>query len=410
MSQRLGRSYRRLLAGYTISNVGNGILVAAFPLLVASTTRNPVVISGLTVAAGLPWILVGPLSGTIVDRVERRGLMVLAEAGRAVVMGVAALYVFMGGESIVVLYAFLLLIGIGETLFDPAGLALVPGLVTPAQLDIANSWLFGTQTLAQRFAGPALGGWLFAYAAWAPVGVDAVCFLTAAIVVVGLPRGGKERLSEDRGAGLLAETLEGLRWVWTDGVLRAFVIGSGTLHFATAASLSVFVLIAQDRFGLTGFGFGLTLSALAVGYFLGYIAAPPIAMKLPRWRICVAAVLVVASGFSLVGFSRVALIGGLGLAVVGFATAQIDVVAMSYRQAAVPDRILGRVLAGFLFVVHGAVPIGAIFGGLVAAWAGIGYTYMASALSAAAVAPYLWFTLKDAVLDPRRVQRGTSDS
>ena len=63
-----------------------------------------------------------------------------------------------------------------------------------------------------------------------------------------------------------------------------------------------------------------------------------------------------------------------------------------------------------MFVVHGAVPIGALFGGLVAAWAGIGYTYMASALSAAAVAPYLWFTLKDAVLDPRRVQPGTSDS
>ena len=409
MSQRLGRSYSRLLAGYTISNVGNGILVAAFPLLAASTTRNPVVISGLTVAAGLPWIVMGPLSGAIVDRVERRSLMVLAEAGRAAIMGAAAIYVFMGGESIVVLYAFLLLIGIGETFFDPAGLALVPGLVTPARLDIANSRLFGTQTLAQRFAGPALGGWLFAYAAWAPLGADAVCFLAAAIVVVGLPRAGKERLSKDRNAGLLTETIEGLRWVWGDSVLRAFVIGSGTLHFATAASLSLFVLIAQDRFGLTSFGFGLTLSALAVGYFLGYVAAPPIAAKLPRARICVAAVLFVASGFSLVGFSRVALIGGLGLAVVGFATAQIDVVAMSYRQAAVPDRILGRVLASFLFVVHGAVPIGAIFGGLVAAWAGIGYTYMASALSAAAAAPYLWFALKDAVLDPRRVQRGTLD-
>ena len=408
--RRLGPSYNGLLTAYTISNVGNGVLIAALPLLVASSTRNPLAISGLMVAAGLPWLLIGPLSGAIVDRVDRRTAMVLAEAGRAAVVGAATVYVFGGGDSIVALYALLIVVGVGETFFDAAGLALVPGLVTPAQLDAANGRLFGIQTLAQRFVGPPIGGWLFAFAAWVPLGVDAVSFLAAALVVLWLPRGTPRKMSEHPGGGLLAETIEGIRWVWRDAVLRAFVVGTGVLHFATGAGLSVLVLIAQDRFQLTGFGFGLTLGALAFGFILGYMAAPSVAKKFPRAKMCVSALIGSAAGFLLVAGSGVPWSGGLGLALVGASAAQLDVVSISYRQAGVPDRILGRVMAGFLFVGHGATPIGALFGGLVAAWAGVGYTYVAAALSVAVAAPYLWISLRDRELDPGRLRGESPES
>ena len=410
MKKGLGPAYNRLLTGYTISNVGNGVLLAALPLLAAANTRNPLAISGLTVAAGLPWIMIGPLSGAIVDRVDRRSVMVLAEVSRAALMGAAALYVFGGGDSIVALYGLLILVGVGETFFDPAGLALVPGLVRPSQLDTANSRLYGTQTLVQRFVGPALGGWLFALAAWAPLGVDALSFLAAGMVVLGLPRSTKRKPSEHLRAGLLTETVEGVRRVWRDSVLRAFVVGAGALHFATAAGLSVLVLIAQDRFALTGFGFGLMMGGLAVGYFLGYVVAPSITARFPRARICVGALVGVTGGFFLVAVSGFALLGGLGLALVGLLGAQFDVVAITYRQAAVPDRILGRVLTGFWFVTHGAIPVGALVGGLVATWAGVGYTYVASALAVAAVAPYLWVALKGEELDPQRLQGESPES
>lgn len=324
-------------------------------------------------------------------------------------MGAAAFYVFLGGESIIALYALLMLVGVGETFFDPAGLALVPGLVRPSQLDIANSRLYGTQTLAQRFVGPSLGGWLFAFAAWAPLGVDALSFLVAGMIVLGLPRGTRRKPSKQSRAGLPAETLEGIRWVWRDSVLRVFVVGSGALHFATAAGLSVLVLIAQDRFALTGFGFGLTMGGLAVGYFLGYVVAPSITARFPRAKVCIVALVGVACGFSLIAVSGFALLGGLGLALVGVSAAQFDVVSITYRHSAVPDRLLGRVLAGFWFVGHGAIPLGAFVGGLVATWAGVGFTYVASALSVAVVIPYMWLALKDTELDPGRIQRGTQD-
>ena len=408
--RRLGPSYNGLLAAYSISNVGNGVLLAALPLLVASNTRNPLAISGLMVAAGLPWLLIGPLSGAIVDRVDRRTAMVLAEAGRAAVLGAAVLYVFGGGDSIIVLYALLFVVGVGETFFDAAGLALVPVLVTPGQLETANGRLFGAETLAQRFVGPPLGGWLFVFAAWVPLGVDAVSFLAAGLVVLWLPRGAPREVSEHPGRGLLAETIEGLRWVWRDSVLRAFVVATGVLHFATGAALSVLVLIAQDRFQLTGFGFGLTLSALAVGFALGYVAAPRVATKFSRAKVCVSSLVGAAVGFLLVAVASVPLIGWLGLAVAGTSAAQSAVISMSYRQAGVPDRILGRVMAGFLFVGHGATPIGAFVGGLVAAWAGVGYSYVAAALTLMVAAPYLWVALKDVELDPRRLRGESSES
>ena len=69
-----------------------------------------------------------------------------------------------------------------------------------------------------------------------------------------------------------------------------------------------------------------------------------------------------------------------------------------------PDHFLGRVFTGFWFVTHGAIPVGALVGGLVAAWAGVGYTYVAAALSVAAVAPYLWVALKGEELDPERLK------
>lgn len=229
------------------------------PPLAAANTRNPLAISGLTVAAGLPWIMIGPLSGAIVDRVDRRKVMVLAQVSRAGLLGAAALYVFLGGESIIALYGLLILVGVGETFFNPAGLALLPGLVRSSQLDTANSRLYGTQILAQPFLGPPLGGWLFAFAAWAPLGVDALSFLAAGMFVLGLPRGSGRKASEHRRTGLLTETVEDIRWVWRHSVLRAFMVGAGAVHFATAAGLSVLVLLAQDRFALTGFGFGLTI-------------------------------------------------------------------------------------------------------------------------------------------------------
>lgn len=169
-------------------------------------------------------------------------------------------------------------------------------------------------------------------------------------------------------------------------------------------------LVVQDRFHLTGLGFGVMLSVYAGGYLLGYVVAPAVAARFPRARICVGSLLGAAGGFSLVAAAANPLLAGLGLAFTGLSSAQVDVVAISYRQAAVPDRVLGRVLAGFLFVVHGMVPIGAFVGGLVASWAGVGATYVVAALSLALAAPYLWSAPRGAELDPDRLDGGSPES
>ena len=395
----LGNSYTKLLTSYAISNLSTGVLIVALPLLATSITRHPLSISGLTAAAGLPWLLVGPLSGAIADRVNRRRAMALAEFGRAAIVGLGALFVLGGGKSLLVLYLVMILIGIGETLFDPIGLAMVPTLVKPSGMDTANSLLYGTQTLGQRFAGPALGGWLFGLAVWAPLGIDALTFLMSGLVVLMLPRTPSHTESEWTVAGLSADIMEGVRWVWGDRPLRAFLLGTATIHFSTAAGTSVLVLVAQDRFRLSGTGFGLILGGLAGGYFIGYLVAPSVVSRFPRAKLCVASVLGAGCGFLLVAVSGVALLAGLGLAVVGFLAAQLEIVSITYRQMGVPDRVRGRVMAGFLFVGHGSIPIGAVFGGTVATLTDVSYSYVAAAVAIAAIAPFLWRALKDADLE-----------
>ena len=127
----------------------------------------------------------------------------------------------------------------------------------------------------------------------------------------------------------------------------------------------------------------------------------------PRAGMCVVSLIGASCGFLMVAGSGTAVVAGLGLALVGLSASQHDIVSISYRQAAVPDRLRGRVMAGFLFVVHGAVPVGAAFGGLVAAGAGVGYTYVGSAVAVAAVAPVIWRVLKDTELDPGRLSGET---
>ena len=408
--RRLGSSYNGLLTAYTISNVGNGVLLAALPLLVASSTRNPVAISGLMAAAGLPWLLIGPLTGAIVDRVDRRSAMVLAEASLAAVMAAAAVYVFGGGDSIVALYALLIVVGIGETFFDAAGLALVPRLVSPVLLDTANGRLFGAQTLAQRFVGPPLGGWLFAFAAWVPLGIDAVSFLVAGLVVLWLPRGAVPECvgplrprSAGRDHRRYPVGVEGLGVAGIGGGVRGSSLcnGSGLVGPCVGGPGPV-----------RAHGFRIRTHSERVGHrFHPRLHRRPFrCLSLPPAKMCVAALIGAASGYLLVAGSGIALVGGLGLALVGASAAQLDVVSISYRQAGVPDRILGRVMAGFLFVGHGATPIGALTGGLVAAWAGVGYAYVASALAVTAVAPYLWVALKDTELDPGLLQGESPES
>ena len=165
---KLGRSFNLVWTASAISNIGDGIMGAAFPLLVASVTRDPLLVSGANVIGRLPWFLFALISGALVDRMDRRRVMIWTDVFRAVVVGGLALLVASDQAGLAVIYGVAFLLGSAETLFDTSAEAIIPKLVPADDLTSANGRLQATEWLAGTFVGPPVGAALFAMAAATP--------------------------------------------------------------------------------------------------------------------------------------------------------------------------------------------------------------------------------------------------
>lgn len=396
--------FGRLWTAVVASNLGDGLVLAAFPLLAASLTRDPVAVAGLSVAAGLPWLVFGPISGAIVDRFDRCKLMWTFDLARATVVGSLAVFIVLGGESLTLLYLVVFLIGTGETVVDTAAQAVLPRLVPPEGLDRANGRLFSTQTVAHRFVGPPLGGLLFGIAATLPVIADAGSFAIAALVIASLTGG--FRPDSDAAvapSSLWVSILGGLRWLWDNKPIRAFALGAAVLNVGIVAGESILVLLAQDDLGLSGPGFGALIAGTAIGYTLGSAVAPSLVKRTDRLTVVVASVVLISAASAGIGLVPHWSVAAGGLGAIGVAGGLWDVIAVSYRQAVVPDHLLGRIMAAYRFVAYGAYPIGALLGGISARAAGNRAPFVIGAIAVIALVPYLIHSLRSVELNPARL-------
>src|SRR5262249_14037590 len=281
MPERLGRAYARLWTATTISNLGDGVTLAAAPLLAAHLTNDPRLVAGLAVAQRLPWLFFALIAGALVDRWDRRRVMVRANVFRAFALAVIAVTAATGTIGLPLLYAVFLTVGIAETFFDNAAQAFLPSVVEPQLLAPANSRMYGGEIVANQFAGPPLGGILFGVAVGLPFALDGASFAVAAILiasitatvaprVVATPASVTAELEEPR-ASIWRDIGEGLRYLFGHSLLRPMAIVLGLMNLLGTMTLATFVLLARDRLGLSDAGYGFLLISGAVG---GLIATP----------------------------------------------------------------------------------------------------------------------------------------
>src|ERR1700733_7071973 len=177
---------RYWLSGF-LSDFGNGVRLAAFPLLVAQLTREPAAVAAVTAVQGLPWLLLGTGAGVIADRVDRRRLMVTVDTARAVIIAGLAAAVLIHEAGLVLIYVAAFGVGTGAALRGTAAMACVPRLVEPGDLDKANGRVIAGQIVGNELAGPAAGGWLFGTAAVLPFAVNAGTLGIAVLLLLTLP-------------------------------------------------------------------------------------------------------------------------------------------------------------------------------------------------------------------------------
>ena len=380
MASRLGSRFDKLSFAAGISNLGDGAFGAAFPLLVASLTRDPALVAGATFASRLPWFLFALISGALVDRMDRQRVMVVVNSLRALGFGLLALSVATASVDIVVVYVVAFALGVAETFFDTSSEAIIPRLVEPEHLPAANARLQGLEFVANSFAGPPLGAFLFTVMMAAPFIFNAGSYAVAAVALALI--GGGYRSHRAPTMAMRQEIGAGLAWLWGQRVVRTVSMLAGATNMLTFAIIAVFVLYAQDILDVSDTGYGIMLATIGVGGLAGALFAPRVVARLGpggTLRLALFTQLAVVAVFTLLTNPVAA---GALLFFYGATISMWNVVSVSLRQSLTPDELRGRVAGAARTLAFGSMPIGALLGGMVASafglrapfvFAGLGY-------------------------------------
>ena len=365
---RLGLPFWQLWSASTLSNLADGLVKIALPLIAVTLTDSPGLVAGVTLAVTLPWLVFALPAGALADRVDRRIAMVAANVVRAAAVAVLAVAVALGLESSAAmwaLYAVALLLGTAETVYDTCAQSILPQVVPRDRLPRANGRLIAAELTANEFVGPPLGGLLVAAGVAAAFATPAALW-AAAVGALLLLRGGFS-VPRAEPTTLRADVAEGLRYLWRHRLLRTLAAMTGLFNFATNATFAVFVLYAvgpDSAMNLSEVGYGVLFATLAAGSLIGALLADPIIRRLGRSRSLLLGIL---GGVGAVGISALTtnpLVIAAVFLVGGLTNALWNVVAVSLRQRITPDRILGRINSSYRLVAWGTRPLGAAAAGL----------------------------------------------
>ena len=402
MATKLGGRFDKLSIAAGVSNIGDGVVGVAFPLLVASITRDPLLVAAATMVGRLPWLLFALLSGALVDRMDRKRVMVVTNVLRAIGIGLMAWGVAADRVDLIAIYVIAFALGVAETFFDTSAEALVPRLVEVEELPPANGRLQALEWVGGAFAGPPLGAFLFAVFAALPFFVDAASFAIAAFFIVLIPGSYQsERVIE---TSVREDIVGGLKWLWNQRVVRTLALMAGVTNLFTFGIIAVFVLYAQDILGVSDFGYGVLIATLGVGGLLGAVIGPRLVLSLgsgSTLRLTLVAQIFLTALF---GFtSNVYVVAGL-LFLYGFLITAWNIVAVSLRQGLTPDEIRGRVAGASRLLAWGAQPLGALLGGLIASAFGLRAPFFVASLAFVIATALVWSIISNEAIEDARSQ------
>lgn len=384
---KLGADFARVWGAAAISNVGDGVRTTALPLVAAAVTRDPIAVSGILLAGSLPWLLFTLPAGAIIDRLDRRNLVTAVSTARALVMAMLCGLVFFGEAGLPALYAVAFLQGVGEVFSDNAVFALVPGVVAKERLEDANGRLDAVVVATNQFAGPALGGLLFAQSAGLPFLVDTGSFLLMAVLVCGLKRRPpRPAAGASPKTTIRADIAEGIRWLRARPSLRNLSLVAALTNVALNATFAIFVLFALDELHLSATAFGILLSIEAIGALAGSLLAARIRRRVGIPLALTAALAVAGLANLTISATPVVPLVSAMMVAVAFAGGVWNVLTNSLRQAVTPDRLLGRVQSAHRLLSWGAVPFGTLLGGAAASVYGLRAPFLIAAVMLCALA------------------------
>lgn len=359
----LGWSFRRFWAATGLSNVSDGLFGVALSLAALQVTRNAVEISGLQVAAALPWLLFGLVAGAIADRVDRRRLMVGVQLTRAAVLAALALATVEGRPSIWLLYLVAVVMGVAETLFDTSAQSVLPRIVRADHLERANGRITGVELIGNFYLGPPLGGFIVAVAAGAAFATGSALYLVAAVAVLSVR--GSFRVERSGGpTSVRQDIVQGLRFLRDQPLLRrlGLLTGARLVAFSAVTAVLPIYAVTPGPMGLSERGFGFFVAATANGAVLASFTGARVVARIGAARCLHLTMLAFAVTEVSLLLENPFAVGALWMVGTYFVIVW-NLVTLTARQRLVPEQLLGRVNSAYRVVSWGSAPVGALLGG-----------------------------------------------
>ena len=367
----LGHDFSRIWSASLITNLVDGVLRLAAPLLAVSLTEDPILIGALSALGLLPWLFFAIPIGAIVDRVDRRKALVLGNSLRAVIALFIAFAVSQGFINIWLLLISVFFFGICEVLVDTTSQAVLPQILDKSNYERGNSRLQISEVIVSQFAGAPLSGLLYAVSIALPFFFSTTGFILAGLLILLFPfeRAINVRKEGDTGQaklGLKGDIKFALNYLYQDKQIFSIVVITTLLGFFYSLSNAIAPLFILKELNVSPALFGVVLAIQGVGALAGSIAAPMVSKYLGRGKalainVFFASLLVIFIGLSPNAYFFVAV-----SVLIGFTISVWNILLMSLYQSLIPPELYGRIHGARRTIVWGLMPIGAIIGGVIA--------------------------------------------
>ncbi|BCL83096.1 MFS transporter [Ktedonobacteria bacterium brp13] len=364
------RDFLLLWNGQNVSTLGTNLSTFALPLLVLALTHSPVQAGLLTAVRQLPYLLFSLPAGALIDRWNRKVVMIYCDLIRWLALGSVPLAFVLGDLTLLQLYSVAFLEGTGYVFFSLAQISALPQVASPEQLPQAYTLNTTTEYIG-TLLGPTLGGFIVGLAPVVALGAglaylaDCISYLVSLLSLLFIRTSFQmERTTPlPEKVALHKEIAEGLRFLWQQPLLRIMVVLTMAVNFLLSPVTLLIIVLAQRTLHIHVQTLGIILGAGGVGGVLGGIIAPWIRTRVRFGYVCIGSVFVWGGATLITALTSSPVFLAIGVGLSSLLWPIYGVILVTYRLSLTPDHLQGRVNSAFRFLSFGSEPLGAALGG-----------------------------------------------
>jgi MFS family permease len=356
------RDYMLLWSGQAVSVLGSNVSGIAYPLLILALTSSPAIAGFAFATQALPYLIFSLPAGALVDRWNRKKVMILCDGGRACTLASIPIAYALGHLTVVQLYLTSAIEGTLFVFFNLAETACLPRVVAREQLPAATAQSQAAESVATIVGGP-LSGFIFqTLGKTVPFLVDAVSYAASVVSLSFI----KTEFQEERVEGshrLRAEIQEGLSWLWHQPLIRYMAFCTGTMNFAGTGGVLIVIVLARQQHASPA-AIGAMFSVASAGGLLGALLAARIQKSLSFSQVIIGTVWIGAVLWPLFAVAPNPLLLAVIFAGLAFTGPIYNATQFGYRLSIIPDALQGRVNSAFRLFAFGFQPVGGALAGV----------------------------------------------